>query len=157
MAFDKFPFQSRHYMRHRTADDALLRPHIPKVFAVKGRHIHIVAGCLRENLGISGPAKALVSLGAVRGNIQEIVLLTPEGILKQLVDLFHTGFNASGLVKIAPQMMGGKVIHTALGFLGRFSTLIHIFHLHIAETIEGKMRSHMALLPIGNEMVFRHG
>ena len=54
-------------------------------------------------------------------------------------------------------MMGGKVFHTAFGFLGKFSTLIHIFHLHIAETVEGKMRSHMALLSIGDEMVLRYG
>ena len=49
-------------------------------------HVHVQGGGGGEDLGIPGPAHALVALGAVGGDVEEIPLLAPDDVAQELVD-----------------------------------------------------------------------
>ena len=52
----------------------------------EGGHVQIFAGGGRDDGRVAGPAQALVPLGAIGGDIQEVVKLAPQGVVEQLVD-----------------------------------------------------------------------
>ena len=64
---------------------ALIDCHIRKPFGKELLRIIIQAGRLRKHLCIAEPAKPLISLRTIRGNIQEIPLLPPDHIIKQAI------------------------------------------------------------------------
>ena len=77
----------RNHMGHGTAQAFLLQIHVMDVFPVKSGRVGIEVRRGRKDLRVSGPAHALIPLGAVGGHIQEVADLAPESILKQLIDL----------------------------------------------------------------------
>ena len=140
----------RHHVGNGASIDFLLIAHVLQIFAVKSRGIHVETGRCTENLRVSGPAKPFITLGAVRWHIQEITLLSPDGIFKETVYFiigggdgtrsFQRRINGAGFKTEAAQHILDK----------RYPA-----HLHIAETIEGKMRAHMSLFPVGDIGIFR--
>src|SRR5690606_41840793 len=46
-------------------------------FCEEAGNIHVVGGCAEEDLRIAQPAEALITLGAVRGNVYKVALLPP--------------------------------------------------------------------------------
>ena len=131
----------RHHIGNRAVLFPLLKLHILKIFPEKGRSLHMVGGSRAEDLCISCPAAALVSLGTVCGDIQEIALLAPFRILDQAIKLFVRGLDASGLFDVRIQRPGLKVV---LVCFVRF----HPADLYISEAEEGKVGAHPFFLSV---------
>jgi hypothetical protein len=60
--------------------------------------IEIAGGGGDEELGIAGPAEALVALRAIGGDLEIIALLTPDDVVKELVDACVGAFEHAGAI-----------------------------------------------------------
>ena len=76
------------YCRAASAHLVLSNPQIVHVFFIESPGIHIIGCRNSKDVGIPCPAKALIPLGTVRGNIKEIALLTPKAVGSQPVNLW---------------------------------------------------------------------
>ena len=64
----------------------LIGGHVLQPFGVEGRDIGVEAGGAGEDLGIAGPAQALIALRAVGRDVHEIAFLAPLNVVLQLID-----------------------------------------------------------------------
>ena len=120
----------RHNLRH-THIGAQLAGQIAQPLGHK-RHNVLVEGRRRAERGhIAGPAQTLTALGAVGGNIEEVVPLAPLNILLQPVDAAVRTGKAAGLLQVGGKETGRKKHVLAV---------LQPLHTQIAETVPGKMR-----------------
>ena len=63
------------------------------------RTIHQIQRSLRKNLGVTGKAK-LFPVGTVSRNVHKIALHTPKSIAKQLIHIFISATEETGLLHI---------------------------------------------------------
>ena len=81
-----------HGDRHNTADNTvflgLLDGHVTQPLFHELLNVEVDGGGAAEYLRISRPTHSLVSLRAVRGNVNEIAFLTPDYISVKLIDFF---------------------------------------------------------------------
>ena len=97
-------------------------------------------------LRVAGPAQPLVPLRAVRGHIQEIAPLAPEGILRQPVQFFMAGVYPQGFPQIRGQADCCEILRIRL---------IQSFNLRISESKEGEQRFHFFFDAVGSVDEFR--
>ena len=137
-----------HHIRYCTTFFSLLIRHIFQIFPVKSRRFHMIRSRRAENLCVSRPSKTFISLRTVGWNIQEIVLLTPLGILNQLVHFFVGSFHVSGFFQFRIQTPSLKIPQILLCYF-------HPSHFHIPESVKGKMRPDHLVNSRGNKGKFR--
>ena len=100
-----------------------------EVLVVKLLGIHVQAGCGRKYLRVPRPAHAFVPLGAVRGVIHKVGLLSPQGVEEKPV------YHGIGATELAGLLHGGiEDLHGEAFGVHRVQTK----HPGIAETKEGK-------------------
>ena len=115
---------------------------------IEGITVPLIAGGGGEHLGIPRPSHALIPLGAVRGDIQEIRNLPPLDVGQELIDQGIPGFQKSCQGELRVKHQGGKILCVQMG---------NALHLHIPEAIEGKLRLQHMGGSIGNVDVLRFG
>ena len=137
-----------HKEGHRALVIPLFLPHVVEEVVEEGGHVQIFAGGGGDDGRVAGPAQALVPLGAVGGDVQEVVKLPPHGVVEQLVDPAVRRLNGAGGVDVRADVHPGKVLRPHLG---------DALHLHIAEAVEGAVGPHMGLFSLGDIPVLRLG
>ena len=79
----------------------LLGGQVPQPLREEGGHVEVEGGGPAEGLGVAGPAQALVALGAVGGDVQEVALLPPADVVLELIDQLVRALEGTGIFKIA--------------------------------------------------------
>ena len=90
-------------VRHNSGDRAvrpLLQRHVIQPFVKKSLDIVVNGSRATEHLCVSGPAKALVTLRAIRRNIQIVAPLPPENIVIELVDICISAAKTASAIHI---------------------------------------------------------
>lgn len=96
-------------------------------------NVGVVAGGSDVGLCVSGPAEALVALGAVGGDVDEVHFLSPPRVAGQLVNHGVAGFDGT-------RFGGGGGDGDGLNFF-RFWLMVESGYLNISESVEGEPRS----------------
>ena len=118
-----------------------LRRHIPHPFAKEKRGVSEIGSRPGEYLGVPRPSQPLVPLGAVGGDIEEVVPHAPGNIALELVDLFIRCMEGTDRLHVGVHHAGSE--HLRLH-------LINAIHADIAEPMESKMRQECLLFPIAD-------
>ena len=84
--------------------------HIRQPFAEELPHIILIGGGAAEDLGVSGPAVTLVTLGTVCRNIQIIALLAPDDIAEQLIQHRIAALQPAGALHLRVKYNGPDTV-----------------------------------------------
>ena len=103
---------------------------IEQPFREEPRHLHVEGGGANEDLGIAGPAEALVALRAVRGHVHEVAALAPDDVALKLVQVGIRAAEGSRLGHVGVEHHARELLDGALFQLPRY--------LHVAEAVEGE-------------------
>ena len=105
--------------------------HILHPFVEEAADIHVEGGGAAEDLGVAGPAEALVALGAIGGHLEEIAFLAPDDVVLKLIERLVRAAEAAG-----GRRVGMK--HDA----GDFARIdpAEVLNLDVAEAVEGEAR-----------------
>ena len=118
-----------HHMGH-AALGGLLQGHVPQPLAEEGVRVAQEGGRPAEDLRVARPAHALVPLGAVRGNVQEVVLQAPLNVVLQLIHQRVRAGEGAGSAHAGMHHAGGEVFRPHLPG--------PLFQLGVAEALEGE-------------------
>jgi len=83
------------HMRNRTVI-LLIEGEILEPFGIKCGGIVIERSGAGKDLGVTGPTQALISLRAIRGDIEEISFLPPDDVVLKLVQELIGSFKSTG-------------------------------------------------------------
>ena len=124
----------------------LLEPEVPEPTGEKGGAVHVETRGRREDLNVAGPAEALVALGAVGGEFQEVAVLAPDDVVLELVDELVRAFEVAGRSHVGMD-------HDARQIVRREGAGVAVDG-HVAEALEGEVRLvDLRPLPVQNEPV----
>ena len=118
-----------HHMGY-AALGGLLQRHVPQPLAEEGIRVAQEGGRPAENLRVPRPAHALVPLGAVRGDVQEVVLQAPLYVVLQLVHQRVRAGEGAGSAHAGMHHAGGEVFRPHLPG--------PCLQLGVAEALEGE-------------------
>ena len=97
----------------------LVRGHVMEPFAEEAFHIIEVGSRADEDLRVAGPAQALVPLGAVRGNVQEVAPLAPDDVGEELIQRLIPGGQPAGAPHVGMDDDGGEILRPGLAGPGK--------------------------------------
>jgi len=81
--------------------------HIVKPFGKKGGNIAVVGRCANEDLGVAQPPEALVALGAIGRDAEEVVALAPVDIGKEPIDISVRALEVPGARNVRANYASG--------------------------------------------------
>ena len=132
----------RHHAGNTAVQQLLLAAEILHEFAEEACCILMIAGRVAEDLNIPCPTHALVPLGAVGGNVQEVALQAPLAVKIQPVQQGIAGLQRAGFLNVG--------IHGAAHEFAGIQFAYPAFHLHVAEAKVGKVGLHKPERTIGD-------